>query len=92
MKAGGIDYFAVLSSRMKGWRTRTFLDRICVHRREMGTAQHSVLQARYNYGAKDYAFGNHPVWETVQVSIPNDKTSYRDRRRCAAVGVHFSGM
>ncbi len=79
MKAGGIDYFAVLSSRMKGWRTRTFLDRICVHHREMGTAQHSVLQARYNYGAKDYAFGNHPVWEL-------SRSAYQMTKRPIVIG------
>jgi biofilm PGA synthesis N-glycosyltransferase PgaC len=63
IKGGGIDYLAVLSSRMKGWKTRTFTEKICVHHREMGTAQHSVLRSRYNYGVKDYAFGNHPLWE-----------------------------
>ncbi len=74
MKAGGIDYLAVLSSRMKGWKTRTFTDKICLHHREMGTAQHSVLQSRYNYGAKDYAFGNHPVWELFRSAYQMTKS------------------
>jgi len=74
IKAGGIDYLAVLSSRMKGWKTRTFTDRICLHHREMGTAQHSVLQSRYNYGAKDYAFGNHPVWELFRSAYQMTKS------------------
>ena len=63
IKGGGIDYFAVLSARMKGWKTRTFTEMTCVHHREMGTAQHSLLRSRFNYGVKDYVFGNHPVWE-----------------------------
>lgn len=60
---GGIDYHAVISARMKGWKTRTFTDMVCVHHREMGTAQHGVLSSRFKYGVKDYAFGNHPLWE-----------------------------
>jgi hypothetical protein len=48
---------------MKGWKTRTFTDKVCLHHREMGTAQHGILVARFRNGAKDYAIGNHPVWE-----------------------------
>lgn len=63
IKGGGIDYHAVISARMKGWKTRTFTDMVCVHHRVMGTAQQGVLASRFTYGVKDYAFGNHPVWE-----------------------------
>src|SRR5215472_8432283 len=66
IKGGGIDYFAVTSARMQGWKTRTFTDKVCVHHREMGTAQHGVLASRFNYGVKDYAFGNHPLWEITR--------------------------
>ena len=48
---------------MNGWKTRTFTDKVCLHHRAMGTAQHGSLAARFRTGAKDYAFGNHPVWE-----------------------------
>jgi hypothetical protein len=48
---------------MKGWKTRTFTEKVCTHHREMGTAQHSELAARFSQGVKDYAFGGHPVWE-----------------------------
>jgi len=63
VKGGGIDYIAVITARMKGWKTRTFTDKICLHHRVMGTAQQGLLSARFKYGAKDYAFGNHPLWE-----------------------------
>jgi glycosyltransferase involved in cell wall biosynthesis len=66
MKGGGIDYYAVISARMQGWKTRTFTEKVCVHHREMGTAQHGVLASRFNYGAKDYKFGNHPLWEVAR--------------------------
>ncbi len=63
VKAGCIDHIAVVSARMNGWKTRTFLEKVCLHHREMGTAGHSVLTARFINGAKDYAIGNHPIWE-----------------------------
>jgi hypothetical protein len=63
VKAGGIDQLAVLAARMKGWKTRTFTERVCQHHREIGTAVHGALSARFNQGVKDYAFGGHPVWE-----------------------------
>jgi biofilm PGA synthesis N-glycosyltransferase PgaC len=63
VKGGCIDHIAVLSARMKGWKTRTFTEKVCLHHRPMGTAQQSVWSARFRNGGKDYAIGNHPVWE-----------------------------
>ena len=63
VKGGCIDHIAVLTSRMKGWKTRTFPDKVCMHHRTMGTAQQSILVARFKNGGKDYAIGNHPLWE-----------------------------
>ena len=73
VKGGGIDYMAVLSARMKGWKTRTFTDKICQHHREMGTAQHGILKARFKNGIKDYAFGNHPLWQLSRTAYQNYK-------------------
>ena len=63
VKSGGIDQLAVLAARMKGWKTRTFTEKVCQHHREMGTAVCGGLGARFRQGIKDYAFGAHPVWE-----------------------------
>jgi poly-beta-1,6-N-acetyl-D-glucosamine synthase len=63
MKGGGVDHVAVLSCRMKGWKTRTFTEKKCVHHRVMGTAKHSGLASKYNIGKLDYALGGHPLWE-----------------------------
>lgn len=63
VKGGGIDHIAVVSARVKGWKTRTFTDRVCIHHRAMNTAGQGVLKARFKLGAKDYSFGNHPLWE-----------------------------
>jgi glycosyltransferase involved in cell wall biosynthesis len=67
VKAGGIDQFAVLAARMKGWKTRTFTEKVCEHHREMGTAARGWLAASFNQGVKDYAFGCHPVWELFRL-------------------------
>ena len=37
IKGGGIDLVAVITARMKGWKTRTFTERFSVHHRPMGT-------------------------------------------------------
>lgn len=63
VKGGSIDHIAVITARMKGWKTRTFTEKVCLHHRTMGTAQRSVLMSRFKLGVKDYAVGNHPLWE-----------------------------
>ena len=62
-KIGGIDWVAVTTARMKGWRTRTFTEKTFVHHRQMSSAMHSGLAVPFRGGRKDYALGNHPVWE-----------------------------
>lgn len=63
LPGGCIDHIAVTTARMKGWKTRTFTESICIHHREMGTAQHGAIKARFRTGAKDYLIGNHPAWQ-----------------------------
>jgi glycosyltransferase involved in cell wall biosynthesis len=63
VKGGGVDHIAVVSARMKGWKTRTFPEKVCIHHRVMNTAEQGALKAKFKLGAKDYSFGNHPVWE-----------------------------
>ena len=63
IKEGCIDHIAVVTARMKGWKTRTFTDKVCLHHRKMGTAQHGELMARFKNGKQDYFVGNHPLWE-----------------------------
>jgi len=66
-KGGCIDHIAVVSARMKGWKTRTFTESICLHHRTMGTAQHGGLATKFRTGAKDHSVGNHPVWELFRM-------------------------
>ena len=66
IKGGAIDWIAVTTARMKGWQTRTFLEKVCFHHRKIGTGNHSPLVARFHYGRKAYYVGGHPVWESLR--------------------------
>ncbi len=76
VRGGGIDYIAVVTARMKGWKTRTFTEKACLHHREMGTAQHGLLKARFKNGVKDYVLGNHPIWELFRTAYQMTKKPF----------------
>jgi poly-beta-1,6-N-acetyl-D-glucosamine synthase len=63
IKGGGIDWVAVTTARMKGWKTRTFLEKTCIHHRRMGTAKNNVLMICFKNGQKNYFLGWHPLWQ-----------------------------
>ena len=66
IKGGGIDWVAVTTARMKGWQTRTFLEKTCFHHRKMGTASRNPLMARFQHGQEDYYVGQHPLWQLLR--------------------------
>ncbi len=76
VKSGGIDHVAVITARMKGWKTRTFTEKICLHHRKIGTAERGALAAKYRVGALDYALGGHPVWELFRTVYQMSKKPY----------------
>jgi len=65
-KVGGIDHVAVISARMKGWQTRTFLEKTYIHHRRMGTATSNALMVCWNTGKKDYVLGGAPLFEVFR--------------------------
>lgn len=65
-KGGAIDTIAGLSARMHGWKTHTFIEKISQHHRRSGTAEMGSLRARFKVGTKDYALGNHPLWQVFR--------------------------
>jgi len=75
-KAGGIDWVAVATARMKGWKTRSFKEKSFFHHRQLGTAERGVLAASFSYGQKDYFLGGHPLWELFRVSYRMTKRPY----------------
>ena len=66
IREGGIDWVAVTTARMKGWKTRTFTERTCLHQRRIGTGRGGVLRAKFRVGQQDYYLGGHPVWEVFR--------------------------
>jgi biofilm PGA synthesis N-glycosyltransferase PgaC len=75
-KAGGIDWIAVTTARMKGWKTRSFREKSFFHHRHLGTAERSAFAAAFSYGEKDYYLGGHPVWELFRVGFRMVKPPY----------------
>ena len=78
-KPGGIDWMAVTTARMMGWKTRSFRERCFYHHRVLGTANHNKLGKSFTYGKKDYYMGGHPLWEVF-------RCTYQLRKRPFIVG------
>jgi biofilm PGA synthesis N-glycosyltransferase PgaC len=77
--AGGIDWIAVTTARMKGWKTHSFPEKRFVHYRALGTASRGTLAAFFAHGQKDYYLGGAPTWQLCRVG-------YRSLKRPFIVG------
>lgn len=66
VRGGGIDWIAVTTARMMGWKTRTFVERACHHHRPMGTASVGKWKAAFRLGMQDYYLGGHPLWQAAR--------------------------
>jgi glycosyltransferase involved in cell wall biosynthesis len=86
IKAGGIDWVAVTTARMKGWTTRTFTEKTCFHHRQMGMGNSSALLTWFRLGSKDYFLGNHPLWEVFRSLYQMAKRPYIIRGSLLMVG------
>jgi len=75
-KAGGIDWIAVTTARMIGWKTRSFREKSFFHHRSLGTAERGRLASAFSYGEKDYYLGGHPLWELFRVAYRMLKRPY----------------
>jgi glycosyltransferase involved in cell wall biosynthesis len=73
---GGVDHIAVLTARLKGWQTRTFTEKVCLHHRDMGSAAHGAWKAKYKIGTLDYALGGHPLWELFRTVYQMTRKPY----------------
>lgn len=74
--AGGVDWIALMTARLQGWTTRSFIEKRFHHHRSMGTAEKSQLTALFAYGQKDYYLGGSPVWELFRVTYRMTKKPY----------------
>ena len=75
-KAGGIDWIAVTTARMKGWKTQSYKEKYFYHHRTLGTGGNGPIRAMFSYGKKDYYLGNHPLWELFRVGYRTFKKPY----------------
>lgn len=75
-RAGGIDWIAVTTARMIGWKTRSFREKSFFHHRSLGTAERGRLASAFSYGEKDYYLGGHPLWELFRVVYRMAKPPY----------------
>lgn len=75
-RAGGIDWMAVTTARMRGWKTRSFREKTFFHHRRLGTADRGAFAAMFSYGEKDYYLGGHPVWQLFRVGYRLTKRPY----------------
>ncbi len=66
IKGGAVDWIAVTTARMNGWKTRTFTEKVCFHHRKLGTGNDSPLMVKFHYGRKAYFVGGHPVWTLLR--------------------------
>ena len=73
---GGLDFTAVMMTRMKGWIVRSFPDLRYHHHRSMGTAERSEVKALFSYGEKDYYLGNSPVWQLFRLPYQMTKKPF----------------
>lgn len=64
--AGGVDWIAVMTARMKGWTVRAFPEKRFHHHRAMGTAERGRIRAMFSYGQKDYYLGGSPLWQVFR--------------------------
>ena len=67
-RAGGVDWIAVMTARMKGWKVRSFSEKRYHHHRVLGTAGKGALRALFSYGEKDYYLGGSPIWQLFRVT------------------------
>ncbi|HEY1663726.1 MAG TPA: glycosyltransferase family 2 protein [Verrucomicrobiae bacterium] len=64
---GGVDWIAVMTARMKGWKTRSFGEKRFQHHRLMSSAERGMVAAYYSYGQKDYYLGGSPLWQIFRI-------------------------
>ena len=74
--AGGVDWIAVMTARMKGWTVRSFPDKRFHHHRSMGTAEKGAVAAGFSYGEKDYYLGGSPIWQLFRIAYRMTKRPF----------------
>jgi biofilm PGA synthesis N-glycosyltransferase PgaC len=90
-RGGGVDHIAVLTARMKGWKTRCFTGKVYQHR-QMGSAKHGPVGYKFAVGKLDYALGGHPLWEVFRVLYQMTRRPWILGGVMIAVGYTFAAL
>ena len=91
VRGGGVDHIAVLTARMKGWKTRCFTEKLYQHR-QMGSAKHGPVGYKFAVGKLDYALGSHPAWEVFRVLYQMTKRPWLLGGIMIGTGYTFSAL
>jgi biofilm PGA synthesis N-glycosyltransferase PgaC len=86
LKYGGIDLTAVTMARMKGWQTRSFLEKTCEHHRSLGSASRKGLRQFLHDGRLEYLLGVHPLWEIFRCGLYLTRKPYIAGGACTIIG------
>jgi poly-beta-1,6-N-acetyl-D-glucosamine synthase len=91
IKGGGVDWAAVTTARMKGWKARTFTEKSCVHHRPMGTGgRKGEIQRLFRHGRKDYFLGGHPLWQIFRGFYQMTRSPYIIGGMCLLAGYYWA--
>jgi glycosyltransferase involved in cell wall biosynthesis len=91
VRGGGVDHIAVLTARMKGWKTRSFIEKQYFHR-NMGSAKHGPVGYKFAVGRLDYALGGHPLWEVFRAAYQMTKKPWILGGMMIATGYAFAAL
>jgi glycosyltransferase involved in cell wall biosynthesis len=91
-RGGCIDTIAALTARSKGWKTRTFMEKISLHHRVIGTAEKGPIHSRFILGKRDWAVGNHPLWELCRGLYQMTKRPYVVRGAAIVTGYAWAAL
>jgi len=86
--AGGVDWIAVTTARMMGWKTQSFREKRFHHHRPMGTAGRGTLGAVFLYGRKGFLPWKFTDLGRVPDNVLGDKATVRPRRMCINGGLY----
>ena len=76
LKAGAIDLTAVVTARMKGWKTETFTDKFCVHHRRMGTAKAPHFNGNIQKRVWRLPDGGTPGLATIPLGLSDEQETH----------------
>ena len=92
LKLGGIDLVAVTTARMKGWKTRTFTEKISQHHKMTQSDKNPNLGATFKSGYHDYLMGSSPLWQICRSIYQMTNKPFLLRGFCFLAGYFWAMM